>query len=83
MGGNGTWYPACQHPEYFAAIAPLASNPTIPNCRNEQLISMPIWVFHDETDPFCPLENVEAMISALRIQGGTPRFTILHEQGHS
>ena len=28
MGGNGTWYLACQRPEYFAAIAPLASNPT-------------------------------------------------------
>ncbi|MBU2700118.1 putative peptidase [Sporomusaceae bacterium BoRhaA] len=81
-GGNGTWYLACQHPEYFAAIAPLASNPTIPNSWNKQMITMPIWAFHGEKDPILPLKNDEAMISALRMQGGTPRFTILPDQGH-
>jgi predicted peptidase len=81
-GGNGTWYLACQHPECFAAIAPLASNPIIPDIWNEQLISMPIWAFHGEKDPILPLKNDEAMIRALRMQGGTPRFTILPDQGH-
>jgi len=28
------------------------------------------------------LKNDEAMIRALRMQGGTPRFTILPDQGH-
>jgi len=81
-GGNGTWYLACQHPEYFAAIAPLASNPTIPNSWNQQLIYMPIWAFHGAKDPILPLKNDEAMINALRMQGSTPRFTILPDQGH-
>jgi Predicted peptidase len=81
-GGNGTWYLACQHPEYFAAIAPLASKPIIPDTWNKQLISMPIWAFHGKKDLIHPLENDEAMISALRLQGGTPRFTILPDQGH-
>ena len=83
MGGNGAWYLAGQHPEYFAAIAPLASSPTVPTSWNNQLISMPIWAFHGEKDPVCQLENDEAMINALRGQGGTPRFTILPGQGHN
>jgi len=82
LGGNGTWCLACQHPEYFAAIAPLASKPTIPNSWNKQLISMPIWAFHGEKDLIHPLKYDEAMISALCMQGGTPRFTILSDQGH-
>lgn len=81
-GGNGTWDLASQHPEYFAAIAPLASKPTIPSNWNKQLVSMPIWAFHGEKDSIHPLENDEAMIDALRRQGGTPRFTILSDQGH-
>ncbi|MCC5468142.1 prolyl oligopeptidase family serine peptidase [Pelosinus sp. Bkl1] len=82
LGGNGTWYLACQHPEYFAAIAPLASNPVIPDNWNKQLLSMPIWAFHGENDPILPLKNAEAMITALRKQGGSPRFTVLPDQGH-
>lgn len=82
MGGNGTWDLAYQHPEYFAAIAPLASNPTVPNSWNKQLISMPIWAFHGEDDTICPLKNDEAMINALRAQGGKPKLTILQDQGH-
>lgn len=81
-GGNGTWYLACQHPEYFAAIAPLASKPTIPSSWNKKSISMPIWAFHGEKDPIHPLKDDEAMINVLRMQGGTPRFTILSDQGH-
>lgn len=83
MGGRGTWSLACQHPEYFAAIAPLAAaKPIIPTSWNKQMISMPIWAFHGEKDAIAPLKNDEAIIEALRNQGGTPRFTILPGQGH-
>ncbi|SMD15784.1 alpha/beta hydrolase-fold protein [Sporomusa malonica] len=83
MGGNGTWNLACQHPEYFAAIAPLASNPTVPNSWNKQLISMPIWAFHGEKDTICPMKNDEEMINALLAQGSRPKFTVLQDQGHN
>ena len=83
LGGRGTWSLACQHPEYFAAIAPLAAaTPIIPTTWNKQMISMPIWAFHGEKDTIAPLKNDEDMIDALRKQGGTPRFTILPNQGH-
>lgn len=83
LGGRGTWSLACQHPEYFAALAPLAAfNPIIPTTWNKQMLSMPIWAFHGEKDSIAPLKNDEAMINALREQGGIPRFTILPDKGH-
>lgn len=84
IGGRGTWTLACQHPEYFAAIAPIAAvNPIIPTTWNKQMVTMPIWAFHGEKDTIAPLKNDEAIISALRNQGGLPRFTILPNQGHN
>lgn len=84
IGGRGTWLLACQHPEYFAAIAPLAAvNPLPPDTWNKQMISMPVWAFHGAKDTIAPLKNDEAIIGALRNQGGTPRFTILPDQGHN
>ncbi len=83
LGGRGTWYLASKHPEYFAAIAPLAAaTPAIPTNWNKQMISMPIWAFHGEKDTIAPLKKDEAMVDALRKQGGTPRFTILPNEGH-
>lgn len=82
MGGNGTWYMVARHPEYFAAVAPMAASPRIPDSWNKRFISMPIWAFHGDQDTICPLENDEAMINALRAQGATPRFTILPGKGH-
>jgi len=84
IGGRGTWSLACHHPEYFAAISPIAAvNPIIPTAWNKQMISMPIWAFHGEKDTIAPLKNDEAIIGALRNQGGSPRFTILPNQGHN
>ncbi len=82
MGGNGTWNLVCQHPEYFAAVTPMAAIPSIPNIWNKRLISMPIWAFHGDKDTICPIETDEAMINALRAHGASPRFTILQGKGH-
>lgn len=84
MGGRGTWTLACQHPDYFAAIAPLAAaKPIIPASWPKNMFSMPIWAFHGEEDTVAPLQDAEAIIHSLRQQGGAPRFTILPDQGHT
>ncbi|MDF2524531.1 MAG: phospholipase [Clostridiales bacterium] len=83
MGGRGTWTVAREHPEYFAAIAPLAAaRPKVPNTWNQLMLSMPIWAFHGEKDSVAPLKDDEAIIDSLRSQGGIPRFTILPNKGH-
>ncbi|MDR3590027.1 MAG: prolyl oligopeptidase family serine peptidase [Negativicutes bacterium] len=82
MGGNGTWELASRHPEYFAAAAPMAANPTLPGVWPERLVTLPIWAFHGDQDDVCPLKSDEAMIEALRARGATPRFTVLSGEGH-
>ena len=83
MGGRGTWTVACQHPEYFAAIAPLAAaRPKIPDSWNQRMLSMPVWAFHGEKDTVAPLKDDKAIIDSLRNEGGKPRFTILPNKGH-
>ncbi|MCE5287458.1 MAG: dienelactone hydrolase family protein [Pelosinus sp.] len=83
LGGRGTWTFACQHPEYFASIAPLASaSLKVPETWNKKMLTMPIWAFHGEKDPIAPLKKHKAIIDALCDQGSTPRFTILPNQGH-
>jgi predicted peptidase len=47
MGGFGTWYLAYQHPEKFAAIAPMSSSMVI-TAWASRLGEMPIWAFHGE-----------------------------------
>lgn len=60
LGGRGTWQLAEQHPEYFAAIAPLAAaKPTIPSTWNQLMLFMPIWVFHGEKDKIAPLKMMK------------------------
>lgn len=84
LGGRGTWQLAEQHPQYFAAIAPLATAKlAIPATWNQSMIAMPIWAFHGEKDNIAPLEKDEALIRTLRKQGGSPRFTVLPGQGHA
>jgi predicted peptidase len=83
LGGRGAWILARKHPEYFAAFAPIAAaTQTIPDNWDNKLLSLPIWAFHGDKDTVVPLENDTALIDAFRKQGGTPRFTILHGQGH-
>jgi predicted peptidase len=83
LGGRGAWVLALKHPKYFAAFAPIAAaTQTIPESWDNKLLSLPIWAFHGDKDNVVPLENDKALIDAFRKQGGTPRFTILHGQGH-
>jgi predicted peptidase len=82
MGGNGTWNLVARRPEYFAAVAPMAASPEIPDIWHERFISMPIWAFHGDQDTICPLKDDEAMINALREQGASPRFTVFPGKGH-
>lgn len=82
MGGRGTWDLASRYPEYFAAVAPLAAKPVLPEEWKPQFVSLPVWAFHGDKDDICPLKDDEAMVDAVRAKGGKPRLTILAGQGH-
>jgi len=80
MGGYGTWLLAAQHPEKFAAIAPICGGGD-PQWA-PRLKDMPIWAFHGAQDDIVPLEKSQIMVRAVKEQGGNVCFTIYPEAGH-
>ena len=89
MGGYGTWSLITQHPERFAAAAPIcgggeAIRLLLPDgARKEALKSLPVWAFHGAKDPVVKLEESERMVNALK-KLGNPEvdLTVYPEAGH-
>jgi predicted peptidase len=81
MGGFGTWYLAYQHPERFAAIAPMSA-PFVVTAWADRLKKMPIWAFHGSNDSLVPIGGTNDLIDALRSLGNDVRFTVLPGRDH-
>jgi predicted peptidase len=82
MGGYGSWRLAADHPERFAAIAPVcgAGDPA----DAEKLKQVPTWVFHGTEDQAVPFQKSKEMVEAITKSGGTNvRFTSLEHIGHN
>ncbi len=82
MGGFGTFSVACDYPDRFAAIAPLAGggDPEKAEC----LLCVPTWAFHDEGDQVVAYECTSKMIAAMKALGDREvQFTTLHDVGHN
>lgn len=80
MGGYGTWRLASDHPELFAAIAPICGGGDpkwAPKLKNT-----PIWVFHGAKDRAVPLKRSQDMVDALKKIEHDVKFTIYPEAGH-
>ena len=85
MGGEGTWHFAVEHPELWAAVAPVAGH--IPQQagflkRLCVLKSTPVWIFHGALDEAVPLSGSQIPTEALRECGGDVRFTEYPDLGH-
>ncbi len=85
MGGFGTWHLAAEHPERFAAIAPICGGGPWQYGFPERVCSLkniPTWVFHGEKDPVVPVEASKSMVDALTACGGNVRLTVYPACGH-
>lgn len=80
MGGNGTWNLALEHPDRFAAIAPVCG--WSDKKELSHLKGIPIWVFHGELDTSVPVERGKEMVEALEKTGGRVRATFYPGRGH-
>jgi len=81
MGGFGTFDVACDYPDRFAAIVPLAGgcNPD----RAEKLLTVPTWAFHGDADNVVAFEHTDKMVTAMReLNHPDVRLTPLHGAGH-
>lgn len=82
-GGTGTWYIASKHPQYFAAISPIAGwgHPDWmePIAKN----SMPVWAITGGRDPYVLTKYFFTGVNKLETLGHkNVRFTIHEDMGH-
>jgi len=88
MGGFGAWTLALEHPERFAAAAPICGggNPLYMNsydaARRAALKSLPFRVFHGDKDTAVPLAESERMVQALKKFGCDIKLTVYPGVGH-
>ncbi len=85
MGGYGKWYLAVEHPERFAAIAPICGGGIwaygFP-ARVCELKTMPVWNFHGALDDVVPISESEKLVEALEACGGDVQFTVYPDAEH-
>ena len=80
MGGFGTWCLAAYAPHRFAAIAPICGGGE--TFWTKQFVHLPVWAFHGAKDPGVPVERSQAMVDALKKNGGDARLTVYPDAGH-
>jgi len=78
-GGAGCWEFARRYPEYFAAVAPLASGGGTQNM--EKLVDIPIWAFHCSRDQ-PSIEGARRTVEALKRAGGNVHLTEVDSASH-
>ncbi|MCH1496531.1 MAG: FG-GAP-like repeat-containing protein [Rubripirellula sp.] len=85
MGGHGTYIFIQLDPNYFAAAAPSAGSGLK---RTENFIdpmkikNVPIWAFHGDRDPVCPIEKDEKVFDEIKRLGGNMKLTIWKGDNH-
>jgi len=82
MGGFGTWDTAIQHPDKFAAIAPICGGSIIHAFQAEKTKHIPTWVFHGALDSVVPISNSAQIVKASKKAGSSIKFTVYSEAGH-
>jgi predicted peptidase len=80
MGGFGTWELAADHPDRFAAVAPMCGGGRPEFAK--RMKNLPIWVFHGEVDKAVPFERSVEMVDALTKVGADVKFTRYPGVGH-
>lgn len=82
MGGYGSWKMATEHPQRFAAVAPVCGKGEPEKAK--QLVDLPIWVFHGDQDRAVPYKESVDMVEAIKAAGGSKvRFTTFEHIGHN
>ncbi len=72
MGGSGTWDIILRRPDFFAAAMPICGrgDPALEN----RIRTLPIWVFHGDSDNVVPPSCSRQMVAALWQCDGNVRY---------
>ncbi len=98
MGGYGTWNFISEHPDYFAAAAPVCGggNPNLLNLNKDKKLpfaytpeklararDLPVWAFHGDADPVVPAALSQELVGVLEKAGSSKvKLTLYPGVGH-
>ncbi len=85
MGGFGAWHLAAEHPDRFAAVAPICGGGMFMYGYPEHVCALkhvPVWAFHGAKDDTVPLRESAVLVETLQACGGNVRFTVYPEAEH-
>jgi predicted peptidase len=80
-GGSACWEMAMRYPDDFAAVAPLASDGG-DLTRVDQIVDIPVWAFHSDSDLDIPVEGVRETVEAFKAAGGNTHLTLIPGNDH-
>lgn len=80
MGGHGSFELAAEHPEMFAAVAPICGFGRAE--RVDKYDGTPFWVFHGKRDRVVAHSRSVEMVEAMRAMGQNVKFTSYPDEGH-
>ncbi len=84
MGGYGTWSVAVNHPELFAALAPIAGGGNLfVTSRLKNITHVPWIVVHGDKDPTVPVEESRKMVKAGEALGIKIKYNEVPGGNHS
>lgn len=82
LGGGGAWTVAQEHPEIFAALAPVCGGYNSPTkAGGIAAANLPVWAFHGDRDPIVPLGRSSRMIDAINSHRPDPRAKLTVYKG--
>ena len=73
MGGYGTWSVAMNHPEVFAALAPISGGANNPAAMSK-IAHIPQLVVHGDNDPTVPVERSRVMVATGKKLGAEIKY---------
>jgi len=81
MGGMGTFEIIGRKPSVFAAAFAMCGGDNTLNAK-KYAKKVPLWVFHGEKDSVVPYTHSEAIVAAIKQEGGDPRYTLYMNDDH-
>jgi predicted peptidase len=81
MGGYGTWSIAMNHPDVFAALAPVSGGGDPAGL--EKIRSIPEFVVHGSADTVVPVKNSQIMVDAAKKLGIEVQYKEIAGGDHS
>ncbi|MCX7016689.1 MAG: dienelactone hydrolase family protein [Candidatus Sumerlaeota bacterium] len=74
MGGGGTWRMGADHPEIWAALAPISAGVTSAEISPEAIRQIPVLVSHGDSDPVAPVASARSMVAKMKELGMTYEY---------